>query len=235
MTYFKAVQPDGTDFYTGTVQWVPESGIPSEGFAVTHPTSTVWGVLHSTHLCASTSPTDCIGFRWPCRLLAVEPLTEIHRHVGTKVSALSWRVVRELPATQALGPQGEAAAAFIDGLRRLDAESLARLADAARDPAWSTAWSTAWYAARDTARDTARIAARDAAWEAARKVTWAITWDIARDSTRDAARDAARDASVALVVWDLIDPDQRDILTAPIRTALPDLWAEVTAYLPLTS
>ena len=184
MTYYKATRPDGTDFHTGTVQWAPESGdIPAEGIVVTHPTSTKWGNYHSTHLCASTSPTDCAGFTWPCRLLEVEPVSEVHEHKGCKVSALSWRVLRELPAMQALGPQGAAVAALIDGLRRLDAEALARLADA-------------WYAARD------------AAWY------------------------AARDAAVALVIWDLIAPAHRDALTAPIRTALPDLWADVTAHLP---
>ena len=180
MTYYKAIRPDGTDFHTGTVQWAPESGdIPTEGLVVTHPTSTEWGNYHSTHLCASTSPTDCTGFAWPCRLLEVEPVGEVHHHAGSKRSALSWRVVRELPAMQALGPQGAAAAALIDGLRRLDAEALARL---------------------------------DAAW--------------------DAARDAAWDAAVALATWDLIDPAHRTALTAPIRAALPDLWADVTAHLP---
>ena len=176
MTYWKAVREDGTDFYSGTVRWAPEQGdIPAEGIAVAHPTSTAWGEDHSTHLCASTSPTDCTGFKWPCRLLEMEPVAEVHEHAGSKVSALSWRVVRELPAMQALGPQGAAVAALIDGLERLDA-------------------------------------ARDAAW--------------------DAARVAARDAAVALVAWDLITPVHRDILTAPIRTALPDLWADVTAHLP---
>ena len=189
MTYYKAVRcEDGTDFYTGTVQWAPESGdIPAEGLVVTHPTSTVWGEGHATHLCASTSPTDCTGFKWPCSLLEMEPVAEVHEHEGCKVSALSWRVVRELPAIQALGPQGAAAAALIDGLRRLDAEALARL-------------------------DTAAWAARVAAW--------------------DAARVAARDAAVALATWDLIDPAHRTALTAPIRAALPDLWADVTAHLP---
>ena len=184
MTYYKAVHPDGADFYTGTVQWAPESGdIPAEGLVVTHPTSTTWKRDHATHLCASTSPTDCTGFKWPCRLLVVEPVGEVHHHAGSKRSALSWRVVRELPATTVLGPQGAAVVALIDGLERLDAESLARL-----------------------------NAARDAVW--------------------DAVRDAAWDAAVALVVWDLITSEHRDTLTAPIRTALPDLWADVTAHLP---
>ena len=192
MTYWKAVREDGTDFYSGTVRWAPEQGdIPAEGIAVAHPTSTAWGEDHSTHLCASTSPTDCTGFKWPCRLLEMEPVAEVHEHAGSKVSALSWRVVRELPAMQALGPQGAAVAALIDGLRRLDAEALARLADA-------------------------RVAEDGAAWDAA--------WD--------AVRGAARDAAVALVVWDLITSEHRDTLTAPIRTALPDLWADVTAHLP---
>ena len=31
---------------------------------------------------------------------------------------------------------------------------------------------------------------------------------------------------------DLDAADQRDILTAPIRAALPDLWADVSAHLP---
>ncbi len=128
MTYWKAVREDGADFHSGTVRWAPESGdIPAEGLVVTHPTSTEWGDYHSTHLCASTSPTDCTGFTWPCRLLEVEPVSEVHEHEGCKMSALSWRVVHELPAMQALGPQGEAVVALLDGLRRLDAEALARL------------------------------------------------------------------------------------------------------------
>ena len=232
MTYFKAVQPDGTDFYTGTVQWVPESGIPSEGFAVTHPTSTVWGEAHATHLCASTSPTDCTGFSWPCRLLEVEPASKVHEHDGNKVSALTWRVVRELPATQTLGPQGDAVVALLDGVKRLDTEALASLADA-RDadpaglpwtlplnPAGDSAWYATWEAAQDAARDSAWCAARGAAQDAA------------RDDSRCTARVATKDAASALVVWDLIALAYRNILTEPIRTALPDLWADVTKHLP---
>ena len=207
MTYWKAAREDGTDFYSGTVRWAPEQGdIPAEGIAVAHPTSTAWGEDHSTHLCASTSPTDCTGFKWPCRLLEMEPVAEVHEHAGSKVSALSWRVVRELPAMQALGPQGAAVAALIDGLRRLDAEALARLADAR-------------VAVRGAVRGAVRVAARDAARDAAWDAAWDAVW-------------GAADAAVALVVWDLITSEHRDTLTAPIRTALPDLWADVTAHLP---
>ena len=211
MTYWKAVREDGTDFYSGTVRWAPEQGdIPAEGIAVAHPTSTAWGEDHSTHLCASTSPTDCTGFKWPCRLLEMEPVAEVHEHAGSKVSALSWRVVRELPAMQALGPQGAAVAALIDGLRRLDAEAPARLADA-RVAVWGAVWGAAW----------------DAVWDAVWGAVRGAAWDAVRDAVRGAA-----DAAVALVVWDLITSEHRDTLTAPIRTALPDLWADVTAHLP---
>ena len=234
MTYYKAIRPNGTDFYSGTVQWAPESGdIPAEGLVMTHPTSTEWGNYHSTHLCASTSPTDCTGFTWPCRLLEVEPVSEVHEHEGCKVSALSWRVVRELPAMQALGPQGAAVAALIDGLRRLDAEALARLADA-RVAAWDAVWVAAW----DAVWGAVRGAARDAVWGAAWDAAWDAVWGAARDAVRGAAWDAvdaawdAADAAVALVVWDLITSEHRDTLTAPIRRALPDLWADVTAHLP---
>ena len=226
-TYYKAVRVDGTDFYSGAVRWAPESGDIPAGFLVTHPTSTVWGRDHATHLCASTAATDCTGFRWPCRLLKVQPVGEIHEHDGCKVSALSWRVVRELPAAQALGPQGQAVAALIDGISLLDAESLARLADA-RDAVWFADLDAAWDAARDAAwdADAARDAARDAAWVAA--------WGAARDADadRDAAQGATRDAAVALITWDLVTPTHRDTLTAPVRAALPDLWADVVEHLP---
>ena len=94
-------------------------------------------------------------------------------------------------AARALVPQ--AVAALIDGLRRLDAESLARL-------------DTAAWAARD--------AARDAAWDAAWDATWDATWD--------AAWDAARDAALATLVRDLITPKQYDLLMAPWRTVIGD-------------
>ena len=223
MTYFKAVQPDGTDFYTGTVQWVPESGIPTEGFTVNHPTSTEWGERHSTHLCASTSPTGCEGFRWPCRLLEVEPASGVHEHDGTKVSALSWRVVRELPATQAFGPQGEAVAALIDGIGQLDDDSLNWLASAGG----ITHAVVARHAARCAAARAASDANRFAAWAIARLTAGEAAWDAG-----GFPQPAAEDAAGVLVVWDLITPDQRDILTAPIRTTLPKLWDDVIKHLP---
>ncbi len=226
MIFYKAVRPDGTDFYTGTVRWAPEQGeIPEGGIIVTHPTSTVWGESHATHLCASVTPTDCEGFGWPCRLLEVEPVGEVHPHYNSKRSSLSWRVVRELPAVDTLGPQGAAVAALIDGLRlrRLTAAQGAAL-DAApipdREVAWNASRVAAWDASRVAAWVAAWDAAEDAIWLAGGRAAWAA-WDL-----------IARGTAAALVVWDLITSDQRDILTEPIRTALPDLWAEVSSRLP---
>ena len=229
MTYYKAVRADGTDFHTGTVRWVPEQGeIPAEGIIVTHPTSTVWREDHSTHLCASVAPADCTGFEWPCRLLEVEPVDEVYSHVRNKRSALAWRVVRELPATQAFGPQGEAVAALLDGLWRLSAAQLA-----AGDAALGAFLHVARDAARIAALDFGRNAAQDAAWDAAQDATgpgaWSGPWGAAQPL------DAVGDTTDALVVWDILTPEQRDILTAPIRRALPEVWADVIAHLPLTN
>ena len=69
-------------------------------------------------------------------------------------------------------------------------------------------------AAWDASQDAARGAAWDAAWAAAR----GAEWDAARGAEWDAAWDAAW-AAVAIIVRDLITPDQFDTLTAPMRAA----------------
>ena len=231
-TYYKAVRPDGTDFHSGQVQWVPVDGLPEEGWRVDHPTSTEWEMDHSTHLCASSELADCKGFSWPCRLLTVEPITEAHHHGRSKWSALSWRVTGELPAWRALGPCGEAVARLVGGLRLMTPEQ----AQAAGDAARYAARYAAWVAAGDAAGDAGRDAAGDAAWDAARYAAGVAAWDAAGDAAWDAAwdagRDAAWDAARALVVADLIRPHHSRVLTSPIAEAVPELWAEVMALLP---
>ena len=150
-TYYKAVRPDGTDFYSGRVLWDrvgeivehPDPGSPDEHDA-------------KGYLSVSVSPTDCTGMRWPCRLFEVEPVEgvpvwEPTPSLPSKRAAHAWRVVRELPAHEALGPNGAEVAAFLDLLPTLT----------------NTQWAAAWDAARDAAWDAARDAARDAAWDAA--------------------------------------------------------------------
>ncbi len=166
MTYFKATRPDGTDFRTGTIDY---GGALVSGEVIRHPGKKVRNEP-STYLSVSVEPADCTGFSWPCRLFRVESVGRVMANLSASpnkraVSAL--RVVEELPAHLALGPNGEQVAAFIEGCQRLTIEDWRKVAAAraARDAAWAAArdaaWA-AWAAARDAAGDAARaILVRD--------------------------------------------------------------------------
>ena len=123
-TYYKAVRPDGTDFYSGKVRWAPPEGHVGE-WIVRHPSgATVPGADASTYLSVSTVETDCTGFRWPCRLFTVEPVdgypvTAPSPALPNKRAACAWRVTGEVDAHRALGPQGEHVAALIDRAARV--------------------------------------------------------------------------------------------------------------------
>ena len=190
-TYYKAVRPDGTDFYSGQVVW------DRVGEIVEHPAPGSPGECDAEgYLSVSVSPADCTGMKWPCRLFEVEPVEgvpvwEPTPRLPSKRASHAWRVVRELPAHEALGPNGAEVVAFLDLLPTLTSTQ------------WSAAWVAAWDVAGDVAWDAARSAARSAAWSAA--------WS--------AARVAAWSAAGALVVRDLITTKQFDILTAPMRAA----------------
>ena len=224
-TYYKAVRPDGMDFRTGTVRWLPPVGdpMPGGGMVVTHPTSrkrTDGGA--DGYLSVATVATECTGMRWPCRLAVVEPTraaawTPDPGTLPSKRASWQWLVVAEIDAHQALGPQGREVAAIIDRARMLPADELRQ---------WVAAWGAARDAAWDAAWDAARVAARVAAWDAAWVAAWGAAWDAARGAARgaawDAAWDAARDAALATLVRDLITPKQYDLLMAPWRTVIGD-------------
>ena len=200
--FFKATRPDGTDFYTGTVDYAAAlaSGVPVEASPGPPGGFPGPGWLH-----LATVPTACVGMSWPCRLFEVEPVGDVHHDEDHphKVGCREVRVRRELPAHEAFGPQGESVVALIERARRLTLREVVRLdaaRDAARDAAWAAAWAAAWYAARAAAWD----AARDAAWGAA----WAAAWY------------AARNAAGALVIRDLISAEHYTALTGPWRSAL---------------
>ena len=215
-TYFKAVRPDGTDFYSGEVHWLPAEGvIPAGGWVVEHPISERVGDDASTYLSVSTVATNCNGMGWPCRLLRVvpdgrqvripEPLALPHKR-----AAIRWRVTEELPAWQALGPQGREIETLLG-----QAESLTEDQTLEMCAARSAARCAAQYAARDAARD----AARGAAWSAARYAARGAAWSAARY----AAWDVARDAVSGLLVLDL-EPDVAEILLAPWVSAMGRSW-----------
>ena len=99
------------------------------------------------------------------------------------------------------GPNTAEVQALIDKLRTLTVDQ-ARQLDAAWDSAWSDVWSDAW--------NSVWKAARTAAWYAARDVAW------------DAAREAAWDAILALLVKDLITPEQFDLLYGPWKQVMEE-------------
>lgn len=158
--YFKAVRPGGTDFRTGTVQWAPPVGHEGE-WIVRHPThrlSTANLPDAGTYLSVATTPTDCTGMRWPCRLLVVEPVSTVRipcDDLPSKRAGWAFRVVEEVDPCLSLGPQGREVAALIDRASRLTAEEPRRM---------SVAWTGTRRGAWDAAWDAARGAARDAAW-----------------------------------------------------------------------
>lgn len=197
--FYKATRPNGRDFYTGTVdyaghlesgEWLPV--IPSE-FPRECCSNTVYH--------ASTSKADTlINGKWPCRLFEVEgqPVAEEENKRGFA----TLRVVREIEAWEALGPNGESVSALIER-----AKTLTSLDGAALNAAWGVGRAAAWNAAWDVAWDVARTAARGAAWDAA----WTAAWGVSGGAVWRAAG--------ALVVRDLITPEHFNALYGP--------WASV--------
>ena len=212
--YWKAVRPDGTDFFSGQVRWLPPAGepLPEGGLIVRHPTATTpsFGNDAADYLSVSTVPTGCTGMQWPCRLALVEAVdtavwTPDAIALPSKRASWQWRVVAEVDAWQALGPQGREVAAIIDRARMLTTDELRQLT-----AAWGAAWDAAWGAARG------------AAWGAARDAAWGAAWGAAWDAAWDAAWGAAWGAALATLVRDLITPEQHDLLMAPWRTVIGD-------------
>ena len=225
-TYYKAVRPDGTDFFSGQVRWLPPVGepLPDGGLIVRHPTATTpsFGEDAADYLSVSTGPANCTGMQWPCRLALVEAVdtavwTPDATALPNKRAAVAWLVTAEVDAWQALGPQGREVAAIIDRVRMLTTDERRQLG-----AAWGAARGAAWGAARD------------AAWSAA----WGAAWGAARDATRNAAWNAAREwnsawgAALATLVRDIITPKQHDLLMAPWRTVIGDIVSlpVVTTY-----
>ncbi len=207
-TFWKATRPDGTDFYTGTIDYAAAlaSGQPVTLPEVDNPICCTGTVLHASTVPAGT----LIGGAWPCRLFEVTgtPVAE----EGSKRGFFSLTVIREVDVHLALGPQGEHVAALIDRARRLghqEPESLRAARDAARDAAQAAAGGAAEDAAWAAIRGTSRVAA----WGAAVNAAWGAAWE------------AVRDAAWALVVRDLIGQhnfkqEHYDLLTRPWRTVI---------------
>lgn len=207
-TYYKAVRPDGTDFYSGTVRWIPEDvAIPAEGWLVVHPTAKTIGPAADEYLSVSTVPTDCTGMEWPCRLLAVEAVGDVstpNLRQHNKRAAVAWRVRDELSAHEALGPQGAEVAAILDRMTRLTPSEVRVL-------------SAAFPAAREAGRYAAWYSTRKAALNAARFAAWFAASNAALDTT---GYDAACNAAIAIITRDLINTELYDQLISHWRDAM---------------
>ena len=195
--YYKATRPNGFDFYSGTVDYAGalESGRPLKRKLVDpdYP----FECCSSTVYHASDTPSETlIGGKWPCRLFEVTGRPVARE--GHKFGFRSLRVIREIEAWKALGPNGRE----VVGLWNEVSEWSGRQHSAAYD------------AARSTAR-AAHVAACDAAYDAARSTARVAAFDTAY---YDAAY-AVRYATSVLVVRDLITPEQFDVLFAPVVAA----------------
>jgi hypothetical protein len=233
--YYKATRTDGTDFFTGTVDYAAVCGT---GEVIRHPAARRVRNDPSTYLSVSTSEADCTGFRWPARLFRVEPVGRVMgsgkrplRASPNKRAVSALRVIEELPSWRLFGPNGESVVALAERTERLTPDEKERLAaawDASRDASREAAWDAAWAASREAARDAARHASReaawDAAWEAAWDEAWFAAWCVARGAAWDAAWAAARAAAwaaaVALIVRDLISVEHFDTLYGPWRSVM---------------
>ena len=224
-TYYKAVRPDGTDFHSRTVRWLPPVGepLPDGGLIVTHPTTRKKSLRGAaTYLSVSTVPTDCTGFDWPCRLARVErtraavwaPDTQVSPH---KRASWQWRVVEELDPKLALGPNADAVLAVIEQAKRMPVNACDDDGRGHVSTAQTAAYAAMQRAASHGARDAARTAAGAFAY-------------VTVGRTAPSARWAAWDAAAACVVRDLIDPDAFAVLTEPwnglVRRYLNDAKTE---------
>ena len=219
MIYYKALRPDGTSFHDPAFRWATEPGgitkHPNPAASIARKS----GAKASGYLSVAAVPTDCTSMRWPCMLLAVEPVGRValDDEYPNKIRGRAFRTVEQLDPVLALGPQGAAIALLIERAGRLTFEQ----ADAI-DAAWHAALPV-WHAALDAARH----AARDGAWRAARHAARQAALDAARHAALDAASTAARHAAAALVVADLVGAhrltqDHIDTLLAPWMSMMGD-------------
>lgn len=214
-TYYKATRPDGTDFRTGQVDYAALCGtggeLPRKPDADL-PFCCSGHVYHASTIAAET----LIGGEWPCRLFEVEGIAVAAQ--GSKRGFYTMKVIRELPAHEALGPQGEEVAALIENASVL---SLSRIR--ALVPSPERGFYDLATAAQQGLRAAAMVAAATAVHAAILKHA---PWDMDRMRRRFAAARAA-DAARALVVKDLISPAQFEALFTPWASIAHDEAQEV--------
>lgn len=169
IVYYKATGSDGYDFRTRTINYAAAlvSGDP-----VQHPAPHFDGA--SGYLSISVEPGETlIGGEWPCRLFEVQPIGEVQttRDYPHKRAVHALRMVREVEAWRALGPQGAEIEAFISSIVHVvqcnARESSVELVNAA---SYAVETSTV-RRAKNAARLSSRLLARNAAGNIAEAAT----------------------------------------------------------------
>lgn len=223
--FYKAVQQNGRDFYSGRVDYASLCGtgetLPVLPKVIGHygfdgPQCCTGDVYHASVAKADT----LIGGSWPCRLFEVEgePVAE----EGTKRGFYALKVVRELPAHEALGPNGVALLALFAEIESLTWEQAERApvqwkTDASNDPGVMMLVSdNALYQAQDSDRGAALGVAEHYVHNRVNTNLPYLDSGIVDDAAiRGRARFAAWIAARALVVKDVVDDYDFTLLTAP--------------------
>ena len=164
-------------------------------------------MLHASVVATET----LIGGSWPCRLFLVEG--EPVAQKGHKYGFFSLRVVEEVDAHLALGPNADAVIGLLDRASQITGAEAGKLA-----AAWNVA-DAAWAATREAAVGASREAAWDAAGDAACYDAW-------RATATYAAGDAAREAARAAVVRDLISDEHYQTLAGPWESVMGPIFEE---------
>lgn len=121
-SFYKAVRPNGRDFFSNSVQWAPSQGESLIGITWIvkherlhhgdHPVLRPESGAHG-YLSVSALPTDCTGAAWPLRLLRVRPVEGYEWSdaddwdLPNKRVSLAWQTIDEIPAWRAFGRYGE--------------------------------------------------------------------------------------------------------------------------------
>lgn len=138
---FKATRPDGTDFYTGKIDYAAAAKWKKK--TLKHPNPGGVGSSDAGgYISVATIETDCTSFRWPARLFEVEAVSESwtpSTSMPNKRAAHEITVVRELPAWRLFGPRGESIVAIIDMYQSSYEERSRRVA--LRPSGWMSAWN----------------------------------------------------------------------------------------------
>jgi hypothetical protein len=194
--YYKATRPDGTDFYSGTVDYAGALEFGKRLPRKSRPPTGEFACCTSDVYHAADVPTETLaGGSWPCRLFEVtgRPVAEEDHKYGFQ----SLRVLREIPAQLALGPQSEEVIALIERAKVFTSDQFR----------WS---AVVWRRIRPTDRDDAWRYARHMAWKGARVSAWGAAW-----AATGNGGPVVGDALLALVVRDLVDSGTFKALYGP--------------------